>query len=201
MKPKAQSSTITIPEVRPEVIHLRIVGLSPLLTDRFGEDKIDLIERKQTGEHSSGRKPRNPTEEYESSKYRVKLGGKLVDCVPSMMFKGAMVQAAPYCDGLNMKLIKGAVFPIEEFTPLKFKLVRMHRSMGKNAGVSAGRIPRYRAEYVEWSCTLSLRFDPSALSKQNIAGLLNLAGTRIGIGNWRPQSGRSGGFHGMYRVS
>ena len=56
---------------------------------------------------------------------------------------------------------------------------------------------RYRAEFTEWSCTITIMYNYCVLTPAQIINLLNIAGFGVGIGEWRPE--RNGQF-GLFRV-
>jgi hypothetical protein len=60
--------------------------------------------------------------------------------------------------------------------------------------------PVYRAEYKDWACEITVRYNAGALSLEQVVNLFNLAGL-CGVGDWRPSSpkGKSGN-HGMFHI-
>ena len=179
-------------------ITFKIVGKTPLLTDRMSEEAIDKVERKQTGNNEAvPLSPRNPEEEYERSKYLIEANGRKVDAFPVGAFIDAMAEVSVYADGLDKKRVKAAVSAREEFAILHFKQVKMNRAMGRNSGIGGSRTPRYRAEYFDWWLELKLTIIPLLLSKDQVATLIYNAGTAIGVGNWTRQHS---GFRGAFEV-
>ena len=196
-KKAADKKSIQVPSIDIGRARFTIMGTSPLLCDQFTAVKKRQITDSQTGVARGGLAPRDPDAEYESSKYKMRLGKREVDAFPSAGIKGAMVESAPYCQGLDKKLVRGAVHMCQEFFHLKHEDVCRHDSFGRNAGRSGGRIPRFRSEYHGWKIDVEFEHDKDAITVEQIAGLLKVAGFRIGIGNWTPQKN---GFHGKFTV-
>lgn len=73
--------------------------------------------------------------------------------------------------------------------------------LGKRAQFTVGvvvqrnRILRTRAKFDEWSCAFTLDCDDELVDKDQLEAWLDIAGRRIGLGDWRPEkSGTYGRF-------
>ena len=73
--------------------------------------------------------------------------------------------------------------------------------LGKNCQHTVGvviqrnRVLKTRALFKEWSATAIIDTDPEIVEKTNLIQWLDIAGRRIGLGDWRPQkSGTFGRF-------
>ena len=61
--------------------------------------------------------------------------------------------------------------------------------------VQRNRIMRTRAKFDEWTCEFQLDVDESLIDEHHLTDWLDIAGHRVGLGDWRPQkSGRFGMF-------
>ena len=61
--------------------------------------------------------------------------------------------------------------------------------------VGQNRIPRTRAKFDEWEATFRLETDEELVDQEQLARWLDIAGRRIGLGDWRPEkSGTYGRF-------
>ena len=61
--------------------------------------------------------------------------------------------------------------------------------------VQRARILRTRAKFDEWGCRFTVEVDDELVDKDQLAVWLDIAGRRIGLGDWRPQkSGHYGRF-------
>ena len=66
------------------------------------------------------------------------------------------------------------------------------------AGTSSGTTSiAYRPEFLEWGARLRIRFNPNAISAEQIVNLVEIAGFAVGVGDWRPEKA---GQHGMFTV-
>ena len=61
--------------------------------------------------------------------------------------------------------------------------------------VQRARILRTRAKFDDWAVTFTVEVDPELVDKEQLASWLDIAGRRIGLGDWRPEkSGHYGRF-------
>ena len=61
--------------------------------------------------------------------------------------------------------------------------------------VQRNRILRTRAKFDEWSCVVAVDCDDELVDKEQLEAWLDIAGRRIGLGDWRPEkSGTYGRF-------
>jgi hypothetical protein len=60
----------------------------------------------------------------------------------------------------------------------------------KGVRVSKARVMRARPIFRGWSTKATIAFDPEAINRQTLIELLDVAGSRIGMGDWRPKFGR-----------
>lgn len=56
--------------------------------------------------------------------------------------------------------------------------------------VQSARIPRTRPVFNEWSAVVTLNVEESVVNLRQLSDWLLIAGTQIGLGDWRPQHGR-----------
>jgi hypothetical protein len=57
---------------------------------------------------------------------------------------------------------------------------------------------RFRAEFMEWSATIPVKYNEAVISAEQIVNLFNIAGFSVGIGEWRVEKT---GNHGMFHVA
>lgn len=61
--------------------------------------------------------------------------------------------------------------------------------------VQRNRILRTRAKFDEWAATFTVEVDYELVGERQLASWLDIAGRRIGLGDWRPEkSGHCGRF-------
>lgn len=176
-------------------IRVKITGDTSYISHRWSEKAITQIGNRQGHKDVPGEKPpRVPSEEYEASMHRTPEGKP---GIPAVMFKGAAVTAGGrlrdryFTKGrLNGAFyVLGDIIPIEGEPHLRQDMVRI--GMGKPD-------IRYRAEFNKWSVVLTIRYDNSEIKPEQICRLLQLAGAKVGIGEWRPEKR---GTHGMFSVT
>ena len=75
------------------------------------------------------------------------------------------------------------------------------QALGKSVQFSVGvviqrsRILRTRAKFDEWGLTFTLEIDPELVDQEQLETWLDIAGRRVGLGDWRPdKSGHYGRF-------
>lgn len=190
-KSPASSLKIELPDLDVRTIKVKIVGDSSLIVHKWSEKAKRLMLDKQTGKASAGREHKDPQQDFQESLYQMPDGGF---GVPSLAFKNAAVTA---CTSLGKSITKVAAR--QSFHVLG-PLVRINgtptmRDDMVRVGMGTADI-RFRGEFKEWSCELTIRYNARVLSAEQIVNLMNTAGFAVGICEWRPEcNGESGMFH------
>lgn len=188
-----EETVITIPPIEIKTYVLRIVGDSPLMSHAWSEKARKQIRKKQTGEPSEKKAPKNPQQEYEAAKYVLEDGR----CgIPAIAFKLAAVAAARHVENLTMTYIYGVFHVIGEHAVIE-GVPEMREDMVKvGPGMSKVADLRYRPIFNEWATNLTIRVNSRALSLEQLVHLFNQAGFSVGVGEWRPERrGDKGMFH------
>ena len=61
--------------------------------------------------------------------------------------------------------------------------------------VQRSRLLRTRAKFDDWQCVFVVGTDPELVDQQQLERWIKIAGTRVGLGDWRPEkSGQYGRF-------
>jgi len=186
---------ITIAAFETQIIRIKLVGDSPLIVNRFKEKSIRQMADKQAGVASAGREKKDAEAEYQGSLYMHPEGGYGFPC---SAFAKAAVTA---CASLGKSVISqtqarqafrvmGDMVKIEGKPHKREDVVKVGKFPNKVADL------RYRAEFPEWSCFLTIRYNPRVLSASEVVNLFQLAGFAVGVGEWRPEkNGQFGMFH------
>jgi hypothetical protein len=58
---------------------------------------------------------------------------------------------------------------------------------------------RYRGEFKKWMCEITVNFDASMLSAEQVYNLFNRAGFAVGVGERRPE--KEGAGYGRFHVA
>jgi hypothetical protein len=141
---------------------------------------------------TTGKEAKDPQRDFEESIY---LGADKLPAFPSVAFKAAAVDAAVAMEFKKTNLrqafhIEGDMVPILGSEPEpREDMVRV--------GMGTADI-RFRAQFNTWGTVLTVTFNESMLSLDQLVNLFNAAGFGIGVGEWRPQ--RDGQF-GRFRAA
>jgi hypothetical protein len=191
-KPAAKGAVIVLPKLDIRTITIRIVGDAALVSHRWSEKAKKQMIDKQTGVASAGKEFKNPENDYSESLYRHPGGGW---GFPAIAFKNSAVAA---CTSLGKAVatkvgarqafhVVGELVRIEGEPSMREDMVKLPSNVADI---------RYRGQFVEWACDLTLRYNARVLSAEQIINLMNTAGFAVGVGEWRPEkNGSFGLFH------
>ena len=195
-----QVAAIEIDRIAAETIRVPIVGTAPLIVHNFSEkSKRQMLDAQQG--RKSPKVARDPEAEYQASFYRTKDGYGF----PVTAFKAATTGAARfYGKDVSMTSLRQFMFMhglISDNDPQALVEIvgepRMREDVVRLGGPSRSADLRYRAEFSEWSCILSVTYVKSSLSRDSVLSLIDAGGMGIGVGEWRPE--KRGEF-GTYRI-
>jgi len=180
---------ITLPPLRIETISLVLIGDSPLIVHAWSEKAKRQMLDKQMKRAKQAKEAKDPEADYEACFYRTETGGY---GFPAIGVKAAMVGACRFVD-MRMTEARGA-FHIDAEMLSVIGTPRPREDMVR-VGMGTADI-RYRPEFPDWKVPVTIKYNSSVISSEQIANLLNTAGFAIGIGEWRPErNGSYGRFH------
>ena len=194
---------VEIPAIELKTIILKIVGDSPLITHAWSVKAKQMMLDKQMKKASSGREAKDPWMDFCESMYWLTPMpeapteediNKAEFGFPTLAFKSAAVDAG-YQQGILAKktTARGAFRILGEFARIEAK-PEIREDMVR-IGMGTADI-RYRAEFKDWSTTLTIQYNPKVMSLEQIVNLLNIGGFACGVGEWRPgKDGSFGTFH------
>jgi len=189
-KKSSSEEKVTISPMDLRIMKVGVRGISPLLQNKFSDEARDQILNKQTGK-TSQKKNRDIKAEVESKIH--KIDDKTVG-FPVVGFKKAMVECAPYLEGLDKKRVRGAMHLIGDsgnLVQIDYDEMVMNEAMVQLARNT--RSIAFRPEFRGWKATLTIRYNASLISPEQIVNLANYAGFHIGVGDWTPQHNGSFG--------
>lgn len=192
MATKATEKIIELPEIRIETVQIRLIGDSPLISNKWSEKAKKQMRDKQQKKAQTKRTAKDPDKDFKDSLYELSKGKY---GFPSVAFKAAAVNACSQVEGVtkvNARAafhVEGEIVEIEGKPTMREDMVRI--AMGTTD-------IRYRGEFKKWACNLSMRYNADVLSADQIVHIFNVAGFGVGVGDWRPQ--RNGSF-GMFHVA
>lgn len=173
-----------------KVIDVTITGISPLLMHAFtDEDQMSATSGQRTSSAARGRE--TPEQIAEGHLYRSADDETII--VPQPMLFSAIVAAGKFFKNgkskittMRTSLIPGCVF----FDETEFPLEHDGWSVDTRAvriPSTGGRIQRHRPVFHQWSCSFTVRLDTSEMSEGLFRDLVDSAGRKIGIGDFRPE--------------
>ncbi len=195
---KQTETTIEIPKVEIAMVKFRVRGITPLIVSRFSEKAKQMMLEKQMKKASSGKEAKNPVEQYENSLYKFADGKRTG--FPAVGFKAAMVRGGKQL-GLTMTDLRGRFHVMAD----EGDLVEIHgephmREDMVRLATGVADI-RFRGEYYAgWEAELTIQYFKNAISAEQLAQLLSIAGFSCGIGEWRPEKSNSGSF-GLFELA
>ena len=195
---KQTETTIEIQKVEIAMVKFRVRGITPLIVSRFSEKAKQMMLEKQMKKASAGKEAKNPVEQYENSLYKFADGKRTG--FPAVGFKAAMVRGGKQL-GLTMTDLRGRFHVMAD----EGDLVEIHgephpREDMVRLATGVADI-RFRGEYYAgWEAELTIQYFKNAISAEQLAQLLSIAGFSCGIGEWRPEKSNSGSF-GLFELA
>ena len=181
------------------LIKVEIAGVSPLLLNRFTEAAQEKSGNATSAVHSG--KKGTPREQSEPKLYRDSNGAPVL---PGPNLFRAIVDAGSFIKSgkskvttMRSSLVPAGVALMElelPITPGKWE----PDSRAVVIPATGGRIMCHRPRFDQWSVKFSLDIDQTLFADTLVRELVDLAGQRIGVGDFRPA--RKGPF-GRFKVT
>lgn len=162
-------------------IKCTIKGLSPLLMHRFPLVPVEAVEKL------------SPQEQAEHSCYRDEATKQLY--IPGVAFQRALIGAARWSKGKGRASLQNEVCACVIVTPECALLGTTKFTVDSRPVVIAatkGRILRHRPRLDAWQVTFEIEFDPTLLKETQLRKIVDDAGSRVGLLDFRPE--RKGPF-------
>lgn len=174
-----------------------IEGQTPLLCNRFHEAAQLKTANGSSAVHI-GKQP-TPREQAELKVYRDSNGKAII---PSTNVMRAIVDAGAFIKLGKTKVTtaKSSIVPagvaIQELelplTPQSFEV----DSRAVVIPATGGRVMAHRARFDQWKLSMTLDIDTELFSDKSVRELVDIAGKRVGLGDFRPsRKGPFGRFH------
>jgi len=182
-----------------DTIKFRFSGTSPLMmhSDR-GANPLDPEVQKHKELTSNKQKSISDYKEVAWSEYRLSIYHNEADgpFIPAQNIDKALVEAAT--KNKLGKNFKSSVQVIDTQIPLLYKGPRTIQGLYDDGSfvdirtvkVNMVRIVRVRPLFREWSLEFSVAFDDTIVNRSAIVLAAEIAGSRIGLGDYRPRYGR-----------
>lgn len=143
---------------------------------RFPLDPIQGIEKK------------SKEEQAEISAYRDEETGGLY--IPGVAIQRALIAAATYSKGKGRSTLQKPVAACVFVSPDRCGLGTTDYKIDARAVVIAatkGRIVRYRPRLDQWGVSFAIDYDPDLLTETQLRGVVDDAGARVGLLDFRPE--------------
>lgn len=167
-------------------VQTTITGISPLLMHAYPLVPIEALEKK------------SPKEQAELAAYRDPAGELYV---PGVNIQRALIAAATFSKGKGRASLQKPVAACTLVTPERVLLDAQEYSIDVRPVVipsTKGRVLRYRPRLDEWALTFAIEFDPELVSVVQLRRVVDDAGRRVGLLDFRPE--RKGPF-GRFEVT
>lgn len=195
---KKQTEVIEIPKIEISVVKFKVVGVTPLIVSKFSEKAKQMMLEKQMKKATSGKEAKDPVEQYNNSLYKFSDGKRTG--FPAVGFKAAMVRAGKQI-GMTMTDLRGRFHVMSEEDDLVAIDGEPHMRQDMVRLATGVADVRFRGEYSPgWTAEITIQYFKNAISKEQLAQLLTLAGFSCGIGEWRPEKSNSGSY-GLFELA
>jgi hypothetical protein len=203
---------VALKPIKVKRIDVKVTGDSSLILHQWSRKAIQMILDKQGKKASGGREAREPEQEFVDTLYWLK--GEPENLTPET-FKKAVASGAQFgfpstgfkqaalSGGYRSGMTKDKVSPMGAFH-IDGELVRivgvptLRMDMVRLSGMGNPADIRFRAEFLEWSAVIPVKYNEAVISAEQIVNLFNIAGFSVGIGEWRVEKT---GSHGMFHVA
>jgi len=142
---------------------------------RFPEEKLDPPLEKRT-----------PEEQAEIAAYRTPAGALYV---PGEALRQALIRAAVYSKGKGRASLQKPLAACVTVEPEYLELGTDEYTIDSRSVVmpsTKGRVMRYRPRFDEWNIQATIGFDPALVTEKQLREIVDNAGSRVGILDWRP---------------
>lgn len=157
-------------------VQCEIKGLSPLLMNRFPMEPVEGLSKKL------------PREQTEVSAYRMPDTGELY--IPGVAMHRSMVNAAVYSKGKGRSSLKKIAACCIFVTPEYLLLGTSEYVIDARPVVipaTKGRVIKYRPRLDSWSVKFSIDYDDTLLKANEVRDIVDNAGKRVGLLDFRPE--------------
>lgn len=214
MKTAKKEEVIVLKQMEIKEAVIRIVGDSSLIVhDWTQKAKQEMLDKMMGKKKAEKRENKDPIAEFADSmhwisgkpaKFDEESVRKAIESdesrwgFPATGFKQAMCSTAYRCGWEpNQMGLRGGLFVVpdgNDLVEIKGCKPVMREDMVK-VGMGQPDI-RYRGEFKNWHADLHIRYDVSAYPLDYLVNILNTAGFKCGVGEWRVErDGQFGMFH------
>ena len=165
-----------------EEVKVKIVGIAPMLMNRFKMEKPEDTKAKRKDEQYS------PETDAENALYRDEKIGIYAPCTwleACLREAGKEIKKGK---SSYKETIKSSVFITPEMIPLNKKT---YDEIDLRAVViQRNRVAKGRPKFNSWALEFNIKYDEKRIKKDTLKQILEEAGATKGIGDYRPKFGR-----------
>lgn len=197
----AGDGSITVDEIRTELLELSILGTSPLIMNRLSEKakhELLLPAGRKTAADKQASLKHDPLEEFRASPYTITdEDAPTLLAQMSSAFKAAVMTAALDLPGTKRTQIGRLLWVHDRYTSI-YGVPEIFSSITRSADINRTPDVRTRAVVPTWAATVVVEFAVPLLNTRSVINLFAAAGKIAGIGDWRPEKGK--GNYGQFRL-
>jgi hypothetical protein len=190
----SKEQKINLPPLELETIKIKVFGTSPYMPEPM--DMAVLERYNQIKSKQKYSKDDLPEEEKVLAKFYYTEDGELA--IPSRAFYNAMIRASSYLfekKNGGMRNIKEGVTILGDMLPINFKKQKILTQWGRMSGMTKAPRKIMRNAFYDWEVELTIQYNASNLSAEQIMNVLEWAGFHIGVGAFRKEkTGNFGAF-------
>lgn len=171
------------------IIEITIKGITPLLCNRFTEEAA----AKASSGSSSSLLTGNPGAPVEQARPKLYLDGDEQPCIPQPNLFRCIIDAGKYFKAGKTKITtaKSSIIPAcVEIEGTDIPIVSEHSwtvdERPIRNPVTGGRRNCYRPRFDDWELSFVVNIDDSMLSANLLREIVDAAGKKIGLGDFRP---------------
>lgn len=187
---------INIKQLNVATIKIKVIGDSPYMPEPMDMVVLDRYDKKRS-KQSYDKDDISESDKVKEKYYYTSDGKK---GIPARAFYNAMIRASSYLfdkkDG-GMRNIKEGIVILGDIIPLEYSKEEVLEHWGRMSGQTKAPRKILRNAFYDWSCELTIRYNESHLSPEQLFNILNWAGFHIGVGAFRKE--KTGNF-GLFRV-
>jgi hypothetical protein len=185
-----------LPPIDIRKMTIKLIGDTPLIVHAWSHKAKQEMLDKQMKKAKAIKEAKDPDRDYRESLYVIseaKDGAPAVYGFPVIAFKASAVTACTSLADITKVAARQAFHILGEMAVID-GIPRKREDMVR-IGMGTADL-RYRGEFDPWGTTLTVAYNASVLSEEQIANMFNIAGFAVGVGEWRPEKdGNMGRFH------
>lgn len=177
------------------VLQVKVIGDSPYLPEPMDMAVLDRYNKIKSKQSYS----KDDISEEEKVKAKLYLTKDEKPGILARAFYNSMIRASSYIFEVKnggMRNIKEGITVRGDVLPLDFSKQSVVTHWGRTSGMKGSPRKIMRNQFEDWSVELTIEYNKSNLSAEQIINVLDWAGFHIGVGGFRKEkTGNYGSFH------